>query len=82
MQVQYYFQLAQQHNAALQQHSPTNAGGATTQTVVQQVQQVQQSQPQIQIVQQAGNTQTVQMQAGTPTLSVPSILQLQTASSF
>lgn len=91
-QVQYYFQLAQQHQAALQQQAP--AATVTTQQTVQQPQQQQQTQqnnqqqtaqannqPQIQII-QAASTQPVSVQSASPTLSVPSMLQLQAVRPF
>ncbi|XP_054712324.1 nuclear transcription factor Y subunit gamma-like [Uloborus diversus] len=80
-QVQYYFQLAQQHQAALQQQQ-------TSPAQPQQGQQLQQAQPQqIQLVpanatvqQVASNTQAISVQTASPTFSVPPVLQVQAVS--
>lgn len=79
-QVQYYFQLAQQHQAALQQQNP-----GVNQQNQQQIQQAAAQQQQIQLVpanaavQQvaASNTQALSVQTASPTFSVPSVLQVQ-----
>lgn len=73
-QVQYYLQLAQQHQAALQQQPQIG----TAQAQIAQAQQ-----PQIQIVQGSAASlapavsQTVTVQNTTPTFSMPSMLQVQ-----
>ncbi|KFM81236.1 Nuclear transcription factor Y subunit gamma, partial [Stegodyphus mimosarum] len=76
-QVQYYLQLAQQHQAALQQQQATGVAQG-------QQAQIQQAQTQIQLVpanaavqQVASNTQALSVQTGSPTFSVPSVLQVQ-----
>ncbi|XP_023218783.1 uncharacterized protein LOC111620987 [Centruroides sculpturatus] len=77
-QVQYYFQLAQQHQAALQQQTTNVTSGSN-----QQAQNQLQTTPQIQIVQsgtgiQAVATTPMTVQTASPTFSGPSIVQVQT----
>ncbi|XP_067123292.1 nuclear transcription factor Y subunit gamma [Centruroides vittatus] len=80
-QVQYYFQLAQQHQAALQQQTTNVTSGSN-----QQAQNQLQTTPQIQIVQsgtgiQAVATTPMTVQTASPTFSGPSIVQVQTVAS-
>ncbi|GIY67995.1 nuclear transcription factor Y subunit gamma [Caerostris darwini] len=77
-QVQYYFQLAQQHQAALQQQqnsgvSQPNQQAQIPQAQPQQIQLVQASPA----VQQIATTQALSVQNATPTFSVPNVLQVQ-----
>ncbi|KAG8178879.1 hypothetical protein JTE90_018571 [Oedothorax gibbosus] len=75
-QVQYYFQLAQQHQAALQQQQ----GSGVAQAAAAQQAQLQQAQ-QIQLVptpvQQISSTQPLSVQTASPTFSVPNVVQVQ-----
>ncbi|XP_074642829.1 nuclear transcription factor Y subunit gamma-like isoform X2 [Tubulanus polymorphus] len=72
-QVQYYFQIAQQHQAALQQQNTTQS--TTTQQVQVQNQQVVQQPFQIQI---GGQTQTVTVNNGNgETTGTPQVIQIQ-----
>ncbi|GIX81927.1 nuclear transcription factor Y subunit gamma [Caerostris extrusa] len=77
-QVQYYFQLAQQHQAALQQQqnsgvSQPNQQAQIPQAQPQQIQLVQASPA----VQQIATTQALSVQNASPTFSVPNVLQVQ-----
>ncbi|XP_015907979.1 nuclear transcription factor Y subunit gamma isoform X2 [Parasteatoda tepidariorum] len=78
-QVQYYFQLAQQHQAALQQQTPAQQG---QQAQIQQAtpQQIQLVQAGAAVQQVAATTQALSVQTASPTFSVPSVLQVQAVS--
>ncbi|GFR23316.1 hypothetical protein TNCT_6932 [Trichonephila clavata] len=79
-QVQYYFQLAQQHQAALQQQQPAvTAQGQQTQIQQAQPQQIQlvPAVPASATVQQIASTQPLSVQNASPTFSVPNVLQVQ-----
>ncbi|KAF8796805.1 Nuclear transcription factor Y subunit gamma like protein [Argiope bruennichi] len=76
-QVQYYFQLAQQHQAALQQQtSGVSQQGQQTQIQQAQPQQIQLV-PASAAVQQIATTQPLSVQNASPTFSVPNVLQVQ-----
>lgn len=78
-QVQYYFQLAQQHQAALQQQPQANVAQQAQQAQgqPQQTQQIQLVQASPAAIQSVANTQGVSVQTASPTFSVPSVLQVQ-----
>lgn len=80
-QVQYYFQLAQQHQAALQQQQPSAVTAQGQQTQIQQAQpqqiQLVPAVPASATVQQIASTQPLSVQNASPTFSVPNVLQVQ-----
>ncbi|GFT28280.1 nuclear transcription factor Y subunit gamma [Nephila pilipes] len=83
-QVQYYFQLAQQHQAALQQQQTTGVTAQGQQTQIQQP-QTQQIQlvpavPASATVQQIASTQPLSVQNSSPTFVSPNVLQVQAVS--
>ncbi|CAL1283452.1 unnamed protein product [Larinioides sclopetarius] len=80
-QVQYYFQLAQQHQAALQQQQTSGVSQQGQQTQIQQAQPQQiQLVPASAAVQQIATTQPLSVQNASPTFSVPNVLQVQAVS--
>ncbi|ERL88958.1 hypothetical protein D910_06336 [Dendroctonus ponderosae] len=73
-QVHYYFQLAQQHHANLQNSSASSTGTTTTATVTQPQGTIQIVQPQVQTV-QVSAVENTSSSAGTESTQTPIILQ-------
>lgn len=74
-QVQYYFQLAQQHHANLQNSSSPNTATTTTASVAQPQGTIQIVQPQVQTVQVSAVEQNPSGSAANETTQTPIILQ-------
>lgn len=83
-QVHYYFQLAQQHQAALQQTNANSNGGQPTPAPAQTIQVVQPSTGQLQAIavanpeQQTGTTALTTGTSNVTTTSQPQVVHLQT----